>query len=169
MEISENIPKWYALYTKSRTEKKVAERLNKIGVEYYLPLKKTLKQWSDRKKYVFVPIINSYIFVKVKKEQLYDLIAVEGITRYISFSGRPVEVRQQEIDVLKLFLESGTEVEFLDGEPKKGKLVKFTSGIFKDYKGKILKVNRKNQLVVEIESLGKSLIVNIELENIILA
>ncbi len=169
MEISENIPKWYALYTKSRTEKKVAERLDKIGVEYYLPLKKTLKQWSDRKKYVFVPIINSYIFVKVKKEQLYDLIAVEGITRYISFSGRPVEVRQQEIDVLKLFLESGTEVEFLDGEPKKGKLVKFTSGIFKDYKGKILKVNRKNQLVVEIESLGKSLIVNIELENIILA
>lgn len=168
MEISENLPKWYALYTKSRTEKKVAERLEKIGVEYYLPLKKTLKQWSDRKKYVYVPIINSYIFVKVKRDQLYDLVGIEGVTRYISFSGRPVVVRQQELDILKLFLESDTNIEFLEGEAQKGKLVKFTSGVFKDYEGKILKVNRKNQLIVEIESLGKSLVVNIELDNVLL-
>lgn len=168
MEISENLPKWYALYTKSRTEKKVAERLENKGIEYYLPLKKTLKQWSDRKKFVYVPVINSYIFVKVKRDQLYDLLGIEGITRYISFSGRPVVVRQQEIDMLKLFLESGTDIEFLEGDAQKGKLVKFASGVFKDYEGKILKVNRKNQLIVEIESLGKSLIVNIELENVLL-
>lgn len=160
---------WYVLYTKSRSEKKVNQRLINIGIETYLPLKKSVRQWSDRKKIVDMPLINSYIFIKTRRDNLFELIKIEGITRYISFSGRPVVVRQKEIDILKKFLEEGTDIEVLDGVPKVGKDIKFTSGIFKDYKGKILKVNRKNQLQIEIESINKTLVVTVDLDVIKLA
>jgi transcription antitermination factor NusG len=42
--------KWYALYTRSRWEKKIHEALLEKGIESYLPLQKILKQWSDRRK-----------------------------------------------------------------------------------------------------------------------
>jgi len=165
MAISEDAKRWFALYTKSRNEKKVNERLTQLGYETYLPLKKTLRQWSDRKKIVDMPVINSYIFVKTIQENLYDLIKVEGVTRYISFSGRPVVVRDKEIEILKEFLESNSEIDVVDGMPIPGKIIKFTKGIFKDYEGRILKINRKNQIAIEIESIGKSIIVNFDFKD----
>lgn len=165
MAINEQSKKWYALYTKSRNEKKVNERLVSMGVETYLPLKKSVRQWSDRKKIVDMPLINSYIFVKTIQESLYDLIKVEGVTRYISFSGRPVQVRDSEIELLKDFLENDSDIDIVDGLPKIGKQIKFTKGIFKEYKGKIVKINRKNQIAIEIESIGKSIIVNFDMKD----
>lgn len=156
---------WYALYTKSRSEKKVNSRLLELGFETYLPLKKELRQWSDRKKVVELPLFNSYIFVKTYQSKLYELIKVAGVTKFISFSGRPVSVREREIEILKELLASNSELEIIDGIPELGKLVKFSKGILKGYEGRILKINRRNQYAVEIESLGKSIIVNIKLDD----
>ena len=57
---------WYVLYTKPRQEKKVADGLIAIGIAAYCPLVTTIKQWSDRKKKVEVPLINSYVFVNIE-------------------------------------------------------------------------------------------------------
>jgi transcriptional antiterminator RfaH len=54
--------KWHVLYSKPRNEKKVVERLSKNGFEVYCPLIKTLRQWSDRKKKVQIPMFPGYIF-----------------------------------------------------------------------------------------------------------
>ena len=43
---------WYAVYTKPRAEKKAALALTELGIEHYLPLQTSIKQWSDRKKKV---------------------------------------------------------------------------------------------------------------------
>src|SRR5665647_1355860 len=54
--IRKNIYQWYAIYTRSRSEKSVNLELSLTGIESYLPLKKTIRKWSDRKKMVEVPI-----------------------------------------------------------------------------------------------------------------
>ena len=56
---------WYVIYTKPRSEKKVAERLSEDGVEVYCPMIKTIRQWSDRKKKVLLPMFPGYVFVHV--------------------------------------------------------------------------------------------------------
>ena len=56
---------WFAIYTKPKNEKKVVEGLEKIGVEVYCPMITQVKQWSDRKKKVEMPLINSYVFVNI--------------------------------------------------------------------------------------------------------
>ena len=63
------VPKWYAIYTNPRAEKLVHLRLEETGVEAFLPLQKTYRQWSDRKKLVEKPLLSSYVFVKVMPKQ----------------------------------------------------------------------------------------------------
>ena len=83
---------WYALYTKSRAEKKVAGELNKLGITNYLPIKRELRQWSDRKKWVEVPAISSYIFICIPKERYNDVFQVNGIVAYVSYKGKAVTI-----------------------------------------------------------------------------
>ena len=61
---------WFALYTRPKAEKKVEERLSLAGFDSFLPLQTVIKQWSDRKKKVEIPLINSYVFVKTNKVKL---------------------------------------------------------------------------------------------------
>ncbi|MEI9958604.1 MAG: transcription termination/antitermination NusG family protein [Ferruginibacter sp.] len=63
----ENTTYWHAVYTKPRWEKKVAALLEARGIEYYCPLNKVVKQWSDRKKVVLEPLFKSYVFVHVEE------------------------------------------------------------------------------------------------------
>ena len=57
--------KWFAVYVKSRCEKKVSQQLDDMGIESFLPLITRIKQWSDRKKKVEEPLFRSYIFVNI--------------------------------------------------------------------------------------------------------
>ncbi|NJK87221.1 MAG: hypothetical protein HC906_15810 [Bacteroidales bacterium] len=63
--------RWYAVYTRSRAEKKVYEELLRIKVEAYLPIISTLKQWSDRKKKVNEPLIRSLCFRKILPKKIF--------------------------------------------------------------------------------------------------
>jgi transcription antitermination factor NusG len=58
-----NTKKWHAVYVSSRTEKKINDLLNNKGIEAYVPVVKTMRQWSDRKKMVEMPLLNGYVFV----------------------------------------------------------------------------------------------------------
>jgi len=48
--INNSSKNWHALYVSSRTEKKVMQTLLSKNIEAYVPLVKTMRQWSDRKK-----------------------------------------------------------------------------------------------------------------------
>jgi len=76
--IDHKIPCWFAAYTRSRNEKKVAGELEEQHIEYYLPLIKTIRQWSDRKKKVEVPLINSYIFVRIIEKEYLKVLQTTG-------------------------------------------------------------------------------------------
>ena len=76
---------WYALYTKTKKEKKVEEQLLKMGVETFCPKISVVKQWSDRKKRVSQPLIPSYVFVKIKEQDRELVFNVPGVVRYLFF------------------------------------------------------------------------------------
>ena len=61
---------WYAVYTKPRWEKKVAERLLEKGIDHYCPLNKVIRQWSDRKKAILEPIFKGYVFVRTPEKKV---------------------------------------------------------------------------------------------------
>ncbi len=154
--------KWYVFYTKSRFEKSVFKLLTKSGIEAFLPLKKELRKWSDRKKIVEVPVLSSYIFVKIPKYKILDVLKYPGISRYISFNGLPATIREKDIELLKKAIENNNEIELVDSYLTKGSKVKFISGAFANYEAVIIKHNKKNKIIVEIEGLNQSILITVD-------
>ena len=104
---------WNVLYTKSKSEKKVFERLSDLGIDAYCPCQRTLKKWSDRKKWVDEPVFKSYIFVKSpdSESQKLQILNTPGVVRFLYWLGQPAQVRQVEIDEIRSFLGEHQSVE----------------------------------------------------------
>lgn len=146
---------WYVLYTAPRAEKQVRERVEKQGVEAWLPLHRTPRVWSDRVKIVEVPLFSSYVFVRCTDAVLRDLLKVYGVIRIVFYSGQPAVVRQKEIDAIKEFLEQAAEHELCQGEE-----VEILTGAMKHVSGKIKKI-KKNHLMLYLEQLGATVCVKL--------
>ena len=97
---------WRVLYTKPRNEKKVFDRLVKQGFEVYCPCQKTLKHWSDRKKWVEEPLFKSYLFVKSPSGELEKsaILETHGVVRFLYWLGAPACVKHEEIENIQKFL-----------------------------------------------------------------
>jgi transcription antitermination factor NusG len=159
----EDILHWYAVYTKPRSEKKLADRLTDQGIESYLPMRRTLKQWSDRKKMVNEPLISSYVFVNIIPQNYYHVLNTPGAVRYIWFCGKPAAIPASQIETLKFILNSE---DFLDLDCvctnlPKGTKVKVISGPMKELRGELLSYAGKHRVVVRLEHLEKALLLSI--------
>lgn len=152
---------WRVLQTRSRSEKKVAERLERLGVAYYLPLQKRKKQWSDRVKIVEEPLFSGYIFVQFTESLRYPMLNIDGIVRLISFGGNYAEVPQTQIDALQKLSYLENDVVVVDGGLQAGQLVKITSGPFKNLEGTLVRHNGKGTLVIEIAAIGKGIMLEL--------
>ena len=148
---------WNVLYTKSKTEKKVFERLSSLGIDVYCPCQRTLKKWSDRKKWVDEPIFKSYIFVKSpdSESQKLQILNTPGVVKLLYWLGQPAQVRQVEIDAIRSFLGEHQSVESISFEV--GLKLNVKQGVLKGSEGVVL-YQTKNEVVLRIEKLGMSLV-----------
>jgi transcriptional antiterminator RfaH len=165
--IRKNEYHWYAVYTRSRSEKSVHLELSLTGIESYLPLRKTIRKWSDRKKMVEVPLFNSYVFVKVSEKEYLKVLQTFGVTRYICFEGQAVSIPEPQINAIRAYLDE-TEPIPLDDQLRMapGKTIIVTRGPLTGMTGILLNIEGKNRVKVEIEAIGQSLIITIPPQNI---
>jgi transcription elongation factor/antiterminator RfaH len=158
--------KWFAIYVKSRSEKKVLKLLEDIGVESFLPLITRVKQWSDRKKKVEEPLFRSYLFVNIPLSDYYTVLNVNGVVKFITFEKKPVPVPDNQIIAIKEYL-NDTELHSIDYEDfKEGELVRIKSGQMKDLIGRFIKINGKHRVIIDIEAVGQSIPINIARSNV---
>ena len=151
------IAQWYALYTRSRNEKKVTERLIEKGIEAYVPLHKVLHQWSDRKKWVEEPLIRSYVFVKILQDQYYEVLNTPGAVRYIFFSGKAATIPDRQIDLLMLITGQNTDAILIQNTFQPGTKVKVIGGPLSGLQGELLHSSGKHNVVVRIDHLDHSI------------
>lgn len=135
---------WLVLYTKPRNEKKVAERLANKGFEIYCPLIKTLRQWSDRKKKVEIPMFTSYVFINVDEKQRQEALHDPGAMNYVYWLGKPAVVRNSEIEAFRNIVEKGEEVVVEGARMEKGEFIEIQEGPFKGMTGVVDKTNAQS-------------------------
>lgn len=152
---------WYALYTKSRAEKKVAKELHLKGIEAYLPLEKKMKQWSDRKKWVEEPLIRSYIFVWTHIKGLYDILYTPGVVTIVTFEGEPAPIPDKQIQAIKDILISEEKFEVTSDKFDVGETVEVTKGNLKGLNGELIQHLNKFKVLIRIEVIQQNLLVNI--------
>ena len=155
--------KWYPVYTRSRMEKKVYQELQQKGIIAYLPLKKELKQWSDRKKIVEEPLIKSYLFVYITVAQQMEVLQIYGVARFIYFCGKVASMPDKQIEDLKLLLATDDELEIFDFDIAKGEKVLIKAGPFKDIVGEVVSIKNKTRVVLRLKNMGYAININTSL------
>ena len=154
-------PKWLAVYTKPRWEKKVNKLLQEKGVESYCPLNKVRRKWSDRIKTVEEPLFKSYVFVKVNEVDRTPVRMTNGVINFVYWNGKPAVIKEREINAIKRFLDEYENVEVKPIDLKIDQRVIVTGGPLMDQEGKIVSLRQKIAKVA-IDSLGYILIAHID-------
>ena len=152
---------WFVLKTKPNCEKKAAEKLRAMRMEAYCPVKTEVKQWSDRKKKVEVPLLPSMILVNCKDTERNLVFNVSLVKQYLLWLGKPAIVTQNEVDALRSFEDENYKrcgVEAI----KAGQKIDLSSMGLQQQKG-VVKYVSGEQCWVVLDSLGY--IVKLQLTN----
>lgn len=152
---------WFALYTKSRSEKKVNQELTYKGIDCYLPLEKKLKLWSDRKKWVEEPLIRSYVFVHIEERELQLALNTPGVVNVIRFGGKPAKIQNEHIEILKSLLSGNNEYEVSAENFEPGEEVEISHGSMKGFFGELVHHLNKYKVLIRISSINQNLLIRI--------
>ncbi|MCF8360035.1 MAG: UpxY family transcription antiterminator [Prolixibacteraceae bacterium] len=158
---------WYAVYTKSRAEKKVLLELEYQGIEAYLPLQRKLRQWSDRRKWVETPLISGYIFVHITRREYEAVLKTQGVVTYVKFEGQAAKIPEEQIDWIKRMLrQKEIPVELHHKLFKVGDIIEIQAGPMIGIKGTLISIKNKKRVAIQLEQLNLSLIVDIPVNEI---
>lgn len=153
---------WYALYVKSRNEKKVAELLQNKGYEVYAPLKEEWRQWSDRRKKVLIPYFTSYVFINLNIKDKIDILSTPGVVNFVYWNGQPAIISDQEMMGVMAFFHTNSNAEIsIESKYEIGSEVKLTKGVFENVQGVVLSQS-KNKIILELKHLNIRLTVKKE-------
>ncbi|MBW4890078.1 UpxY family transcription antiterminator [Mucilaginibacter sp. HMF5004] len=158
---TQNTYSWYPVYTNPRAEKKAFDQLNKKGIETYFPTQKTLKQWSDRKKWVEEPLFNSYLFVKISEKEYTDVLQTNGVCRFVYFSGKASFIPEQQINNIKLLTSNAIPFEIIDPGYKKGEKVRVKTGPMQGLTGELIDFRLQKKMLIRLEHISHALLVEI--------
>lgn len=152
--------RWYPVYTRSRAEKKANEELNRKGIQTYLPLKKVVKHWSDRKKIVEEPLIKSYLFAYISAREYAEVLMTNGVAGFIYFSSQIASIPDQQIHDLKLLLATDADLELIDYDIKPGESVLIKAGPFKGIIAELVSLHNKQRIILRLQNMGYSININ---------
>ena len=156
---------WYALYTRPRWEKKVAEQLDRKKLESYCPLNKVVRQWSDRKKTVMEPLFVSYVFIYATPADFLSVKQTDGVINYVHWLGKPAVIKDEEINVIKRFLNEHDNVKLEKIQINLQDNVRIIAGPLMSVTGKVMEVKPKT-VKVHLPSMGFAMVAEIDKTNV---
>lgn len=157
---------WYVGIVGTNTEKASLEKLEKLGVECYLPTQTEHKVWKNgRKAKVIRVVIPSTIFIRCTESERLKIVKHPFIRRFMvnractvpGSSNHPVaRIPEKEIELLRFMLEKSESPVVITDKPfKKSSTVRVIGGKLKGLEGEILNLNSsQTELVVALDLFG---------------
>lgn len=164
-QLSSTEKRWFAIYTKFKCEKYVSTHLHKKNIEVYLPLVAKSKKYTRKIKQYQVPLINCYVFVHIDKSQYLPTLETEYVMKFLRQGKDLLAIPDWEIETLKRVVGDIEDIAPISPQGYQiGEMVEVTSGQLLGLKGKIISKLGKKTFVVELDSLGYELRINIDLK-----
>ena len=160
-------PRWYALHTRARHEKRVNTRLEERGFEVFLPLVPRVRQLHDRKKVVPWPIFPGYVFARFTTGALANVLGTPGVAAIVRLNGQPAPIADEEIDNVRRLAAGIRETGQLP-EPsplvQEGQRVRIVSGTLRDVEGIVVERRGGNRALVQVgvRAIGQGLKVDVD-------
>lgn len=158
-------PRWYAVYTKPRAEKKVRDRLEEREHTVYLPMKEEKRNWSDRDKVVEVPLLRSYIFVNIPLRDSLPVLKTQGVVGFVKFKDEYAPIPDYQIETLKKSLEVRSNLCPVDYF-QKGQLVRVVRGSLEGAIGRVKFLKNRSKLIISLDALQASYELNINANDV---
>jgi transcription antitermination factor NusG len=153
---------WYAVWTRSRQEKVAAAMLTTAGVRNYLPLKSEVRQWSDRKQTVELPLFSGYLFVNLRQleDSKLKVLKVPGIVAFVGNQTGPLPIPTKEIEDIRTVLSAGLKCSV---QPllKDGDHVRVVRGPLTGVEGTLRRTNSEFRLLVAVDTIHQSISVRV--------
>lgn len=125
-----------------------------------------MRQWSDRKKMVELPLINGYVFVKIDSSMNEKVLQTKGVVNFVRSEGKIAVVRDNEIERLKQLVSLGYQLESqaITHRYYQGDKVKILSGPLEKIEGFVIESKEGRFIEVLLESIGQSIKVKLPQE-----
>ena len=157
---------WYAGYTSSRHEKRVAEHFAQRGIEHFLPLYETIHRWNNGRHRVQLPLFPGYIFVRIALQDRLRVIEVPGFVRLVGFNSLPCPLPETDINRMKEALTKGVLAEpypYLTV----GTRVEIRNGPMQGMTGILLRRQNKCRVVISVDLIMRSMAVEVEARDVV--
>ena len=157
---------WYAAYTLPRHEKAVSEQLTHLGILCYLPLWTDVRLWNGRRASLQLPLFPGYIFVRMNLKDKGRVLSRPGVVRFVGFGSTLSVLPDEEMKRFQLTLQDRNARPYPFSV---GKRVRITTGPFEGLEGCIVSLKGKKQLVVTLDMIQSSMVLEVEAEDALLA
>jgi transcription antitermination factor NusG len=167
LDLSQHEPKWYAIHTRSRFEKQVADLLQEKEIFTFLPLLQQMHRWSDRWSKVEVPAFSCYAFVRIvtTAERRAKVLRTPGVLGFVGSEGLGASIPDEEIENLRNIFNHRIPC-VMHPFVKVGMRVRIRGGSLDGIEGILVGQNQDMSIVVSVELLGRSLSIRAEGYNI---
>jgi len=159
--------RWYAVYTRSRHEKRIKEQLDSQSLESFLPLYEAVHRWKDRRVLVSLPLFPGYLFVRmVLPEHRKPVVTVPGVVNLVGRPGCPTPIEDHEIEALRLCSVRGQSMmphPYLTA----GRLVRVRHGPFADMEGILVRRKGKSRLILSVKLIARAVAVEVDAGDVI--
>jgi transcription antitermination factor NusG len=157
-----NDAQWFAVWTRSRQEKISAAILEALGIPHFLPLKSEVRQWSDRRQTVTVPLFSGYMFVRINsaRDRRLEVLKTPGIAGFVGNQTGPLPIPDQQIEDIRTVIETRVECTVLP-LLNEGESVRVVQGPLAGVEGRLVRTNSSTRLSISIEMIHKSMLVSI--------
>lgn len=151
---------WWAMYTMSRQEKKLARELIKLNVPFYAPLiERRYRSPNGRLRTSYEPLFGNYVFVCGGEDERYRAVCTGAISRCLPIPA-PEELVADLLQVRGLINMSAPLSPESRLEP--GQRVRVRSGPFAGYEGVIVRREKDVRLQVSVRFMDQGVSVSIE-------
>jgi transcription antitermination factor NusG len=157
---------WFALYTTSRHEKRVAEHLGQREIEHFLPLYRSKRKWKDGSRVTLdLPLFAGYLFVRIGRNQRGRVLQVPGtVSLVIGTGGELATLPEATI----LALRSGLQEREAEPHPllTSGQRARICSGAFAGFEGVVVRQKNLCRVVLTMENIMRSFSVELPIEDL---
>ena len=159
------VMQWFAVYTVTRHEKRVAHLLNLRMIENFIPLYQKQCQWRDGSKIMLqLPLFSSYLFVRINRSGRVPVLQVPGVRSIVGFGSQPSPIPDSYIDWLRDSLRQ------MKIEPHPllaaGTKVRIRSGAMAGTEGILLRMKNDFRVVLTMGMINRSVAVEVTLKDI---
>jgi transcription termination/antitermination protein NusG len=158
---------WYALYTRSRHEKKLLSELTDRSIDVFLPMREVLSRWKDRKKRIWLPLFPGYLFVHQvdTPENRFRVLNMPGAVRFVGHEGHAERIPDEQIDAIRRFLETKIAI---DPYPyiRMGQRVEIIAGPLKGIQGILIQKKGRFRFVLRVDLIRQAVSIEIDASDI---